>query len=272
MNNHPWIQHNRQAWQQLAKHGHRLARPVALDDLSNPLPRIDPLGWLGPSIRGWRVLCLAAGGGKHGPLYAAAGAEVTVFDLSAAMLELDRQARIELGIQFRIVEGSMDDLSALVDGEFDLVIHPVSTCYLPDPLPVFREVARVTRPGGLYISQHKTPQSLQTSLQTDRNHYVVDRPYYATEPVPPASQANLVREPGTYEFIHTWETLIGGICRAGFFVEDLHEPRHADPAKPFGSFEHRSMYVAPYVRLKARRRHCDGATNVPQNHLLTLSE
>jgi 2-polyprenyl-3-methyl-5-hydroxy-6-metoxy-1,4-benzoquinol methylase len=51
------------------------------------------------------VLCLAAGGGKHGPLYAAAGARVTVLDLSPAMLELDRQVARERGIGLELVQG-----------------------------------------------------------------------------------------------------------------------------------------------------------------------
>ena len=41
------------------------------------------------------MLCLAAGGGKQSALYAAAGAEVTVVDLSPEMLALDRQVAAE---------------------------------------------------------------------------------------------------------------------------------------------------------------------------------
>ena len=37
---------------------------------------------------------------------------------------------------------SMDDLSMFAAEEFDAVVHPVSTCYVPDVQPVFREVAR----------------------------------------------------------------------------------------------------------------------------------
>ena len=61
------------------------------------------------------------------------------------MLELDRQVAAERGYSLRLFEASMEDLSMLKDGEFDIVIHPVSTCYVPDIAPVFAEVARVTR-------------------------------------------------------------------------------------------------------------------------------
>ena len=43
------------------------------------------------------------------------------------------------------------------------------------------------------------------------------------------------------------------MCRAGFAIEDVIEPLHADEQAEIGSFGHRSRYVAPYVRIKARR-------------------
>jgi len=49
------------------------------------------------------------------------------------------------------------------------------------------------------------------------------------------------------------EELIGGMCRAGFVIEDLVEPLHADAEAERGTFGHRSQFVAPYLRIKARR-------------------
>src|SRR3954465_5336596 len=83
--------HNRRAWDEMAAKGQRFTRAAADDDFADPLATGDKVGWLGGDIRGKRLLCLAAGGGKHGPLYAAAGAVVTVVDISPAQLELDRQ-------------------------------------------------------------------------------------------------------------------------------------------------------------------------------------
>jgi len=83
--------HNRSAWDRLARKQDRLAKPARDEDFSNPLASVDGLGWLGGDVRGKRLLCLAAGGGRQGPIYAAAGADVTVVDLSPAMLELDRE-------------------------------------------------------------------------------------------------------------------------------------------------------------------------------------
>ncbi|MFO0944021.1 MAG: hypothetical protein U0930_25065 [Pirellulales bacterium] len=68
------LKHNREAWDRMVQADHALTRPAKDDELANPLATVDSVGWLGKSIAGWNVLCLAAGGGRHGPLYAAAGA------------------------------------------------------------------------------------------------------------------------------------------------------------------------------------------------------
>ncbi|MBW3597585.1 MAG: class I SAM-dependent methyltransferase [Planctomycetes bacterium] len=244
--------HNRRAWDGLVRQRQRFTTPARDEDFRNPLQTLDGLGWLGGDVQGRRLLCLAAGGGRQGPLYAAAGAVVTVVDISPAMLELDRQVAAERRLQLRTVAASMDDLSMFEAAEFDIVVHPVSTCYVPEVEPVYRQVARVTRPGGLYISQHKQPASLQASVQPSASGYELSEPYYRRGPLPPIS-GSPHREEGTLEYLHRWEQLIGGLCRAGFVVEDLIEPLHAEARAERGSFAHRSSFAAPYVRILARR-------------------
>ena len=245
-------QHNRRAWDDLVRKKQRFTRPAPDEDFADPLAVVDGVGWLGGDIRSKRLLCLAAGGGKHSALYAAAGAEVTVVDISPAMLELDRQVAAERRLSVRTIEASMDDMPALARGEFDIVIHPVSTCYVPAIGPVYREVARVTRPGGLYISQHKTPASLQADVTASTRGYELVEPYYRAGPLP-AVVGSAHREEGTLEYLHRWEDLLGLMCRSGFVIEDLLEPHHAREGAEPGSFGHRSRFVAPYVRVKARR-------------------
>jgi SAM-dependent methyltransferase len=259
------LAHNARAWDRLAEGLAALTRPAvdaAFDDPRSWLGGGGPAGraWLPPQLDGLEVLCLAAGGGKHGPLYAAAGARATVVDLSPAMLELDRQVARERRIDLEIIQGSMDDLGMLAAGRFDLVVHPVSTCYVRDVARVFREVARVTKPGGLYVSQHKSPQSLQASLDPGvGGRYEMVHPAAsgsaASEPLPPGPPSRL-REAGTLEFVHTHDALLGGICRAGFRIEDVCEPDHTPPSAgqaAAGTFAHRALFLPPYIRVLARR-------------------
>lgn len=249
----PAEEHNRRVWDAMVRKRQRFTKPAKDEEFANPLQTIDGLGWLEGGIQGKQVLCLAAGGGRQSALYAAAGAEVTVVDISRAMLELDREVAAERKLSVRAVEASMEQLP-FADRSFDIVVQPVSTCYVPAILPVYLEVARVTRPQGLYISQHKQPTSLQADLEPSAHGYELVEPYYRDGPLPTASRPNRLREAGALEFVHRWEEVIGGMCRAGFVVEDLVEPFHAEPNDPPGSFGHRCAFVAPYVRIKARRR------------------
>ena len=246
------IEHNRKAWDDLARKKQRFTQPAKDEEFADPLSILDGCGWLGGNIAGKRLLCLAAGGGRQGPLYAATGANVTVVDVSAAQLELDREVAAARKLELTTVQTSMDDLSMFQSAEFDIVVHPVSTCYVDDLRAVYQNVARVTRPNGIYVSQHKQPTSMQAGVDPSPNGYEVLSPYYIDGPLP-AVRGSLHREEGTLEYVHRWEQLIGLMCRSGFVIEDLTEPIHADDAAKPGSFAHRSKYIAPYVRVKARR-------------------
>ena len=252
------LSQNRQAYNRMAAAEDPLCRPATDEELADPLRVVDAAGWLGKSIQGRKVLCLAAGGGRQSSLYAAAGAEVTVVDLSGSMLELDRRVAAERGYSLRLVETSMEDLSMFESHEFDIVIQPVSSCYVPAIVPVYLQVARVLSSGGIYVSQHKQPGSLQASIDPlAEGGYRIQHRYYRDSAVPAPKTRNpaarRLREPGAIEFLHRWEELIGGLCRAGFVIEDLTEPVHARNGAQPGTFADRASYLAPYVRIKARR-------------------
>lgn len=222
------------------------------EECANPLAALDGRGWLPASVRGLDVLCLAAGGGWQSILYAAAGANVTVVDLSPSMLALDDREARRRGYSITIIEASMDDLAPLRDESFDIVHQPVSTCYVPDVNAVYREVARVLRDGGLYISQHKQPASLQVSHRDERDRYTIGIEYYHEGPLPLVDDTSY-RERGATEFLHCWEDLVGGLVRAGLMLLDLREPVRADRRAQPGHFGHRGRFVPPYVRMLAKR-------------------
>jgi ubiquinone/menaquinone biosynthesis C-methylase UbiE len=261
-----YLRRNRGTWNRLAEGNSQFAKVATDEECRAPLKTIDSRGWLPAEITGWNVLCLASGGGWQSILYASAGANVTVFDLSPSMLELDRREAARRGLKVRVVEGSMDDLSRFEAGEFDLVHQPVSTCYVPDLARVYREVARVTRPGGLYISQHKQPTSLQITHRNERNQFVIGIEYYQ-QGVLPKTEDTSYRESGADEYLHRWETLVGELCRSGFVLEDLSEPYRADPTAPVTHYRYRGRFTPPYVRLKARRTDSEPAAPSPGGRL-----
>lgn len=247
-----FLRQNRAAWNRLAETGSQFAKVASDEECRAPLATLDTRGWLPASVRGLDVLCLASGGGWQSILYATAGATVTVVDLSGSMLKLDEREATRRHLTVRTIETSMDDLSMLRDESFDIVHQPVSTCYVEDIAAVYREISRVLRDNGLYISQHKQPGSLQITGRDAQDRYVLGTEYYRDGPLPVGSDTSY-REPGAVEYLHRWDQLVGELCRSGFVLEDFREPYRADESAPVGHYRHRGRFVPPYVRLKARR-------------------
>lgn len=258
------LDRNRAAWNRLADNRSRFAKVATDAEVREPLKTLDSRGWLPASVAGLDVLCLASGGGWQSILYASAGAHVTVVDLSPGMLALDKREADRRGLSVRILEASMDNLSELTDATFDIVHQPVSTCYVPDVVQVYREISRVLRDGGLYISQHKQPASLQITHRTKRDRFVIGIEYYREGPLPQTDDTSY-REPGATEYLHRTEDLLGGLCRTGFVLEDVTEPYRADPKAPVTAFGYRGRFTPPYIRIKARRKHrSEDVGNKPQ--------
>lgn len=255
---------NRAAWDRLSD-GSQFAHLATDAECLEPLKTLDGRGWLPKSVAGLDVLCLASGGGWQSILYATAGARVTVVDLSEGMLQLDEREAARRRLSVKTILTSMDDLSMLGDQSFDIVHQPVSTCYVPDLLRVYAEISRVLRDGGLYISQHKQPTSAQITHRDERNRFVIGIEYYHEGPLPRTEDTSY-RERGAVEYLHRWDELIGGLCRSGFIIEDLREPRRADYKAPVEHFGYRGRFIPPYVRLKARRlpRTPETETRAPQ--------
>lgn len=246
-------EYNAQVWDRMVAQKSGFASTVSARALNDPLKHINIYDWLPDGVHGKKVLCLAAGGGKHAPLYAAGGADVTVLDVSEAMLEKDRIMAEKHGFRIRRVRACMTRMDMFDQGEFDVIMQPVSSCYIENLDAMYGEVQRILKPGGIYIVQHKQPFSLQCSPFPEVSKYHVQTQGHHKGPLPPVHGSEH-REHGALEFLHPLEALLGGLCRKGFVIEDVREPWHGREDAAPGSFAHRSHYVPPYVAIKARKR------------------
>ena len=237
-----FLAHNQAAWDQLAAQDCEWSRPVTAETIAaaragqwsvhltpGPLPQ----GWL-DQPQGLRILCLASAGGQQAPVLAAAGADVTVFDLSARQLEQDRAVARRDGLALTAVQGDMRDLSAFADQSFDVVFHPISNLYVPDVRPVWRECFRVLRPGGSLLSSFYNP----VVFVGDRDpRYAADgliRPVYALPYADitalDAAALQAKRDRGeALVFGHSLQDQIGGQLDAGFLLAGFHEDRQPRP-------------------------------------------
>jgi SAM-dependent methyltransferase len=193
---------------------------------NKPVPR----AWLG-DVAGLDVLGLASGGGQQGPLLAAAGARVTVFDNSERQLGQDRLVAEREGLEIATVQGDMADLSPFDDATFDLIVHPCSNCFAEAVEPVWRECHRVLRPGGVLVAGFANPlifcfdrdQEMEGILQV---RYPV--PYSDVTSLSARDRARYLEPDEPLCFGHSLEDQIGGQLRAGFVLTDLYEDLHQD--------------------------------------------
>jgi len=179
-----------------------------------------PEPWYMP-VKGRTILGLASGGGQQMPIFAALGAQVTVFDYSDKQLAAEKMVAQREGYAINIIKGDMTKPLPFRSNSFDLVFNPVSVCYIDDVEHVWRECFRVLKPGGVLISGFGNP--FQMAL--DENDRVTH-----TLPINPLKNAkekglDALDEDACY-FSHSLDTLIGGQARAGFCLADLYEDYH----------------------------------------------
>src|SRR5699024_9670163 len=154
--------HNSEAWDKKVDEGSRYTLPVDSEtiekskagqwEISVTTNKSVPRNWFPEVLAGLKVLCLASGGGQQGPVLAAAGAEVTVTDISRKQLEQDEKVAKRDGLSLRTVQGDMSDLSDFEDGYFDLVVNPVSNLFVENVQPVWKEISRVLKTKGILIA------------------------------------------------------------------------------------------------------------------------
>jgi SAM-dependent methyltransferase len=218
---------NRRAWDEQVREGNMWTQAVGPEVIARarggdwsvlltpekPVPR----AWFG-ELRGKDVLGLASGGGQQCPIFAAAGARVTSFDASDEQLAQDRRVAEREGLALRIQQGDMRDLSVFADASFDVVFNPCSTCFVAEVEPVWREVARVLRPGGALLTGFVNPWFyLFDEAAFDRGELVVSNSLPVRE-----QRGSMV------EMSHSFEAQIGGQLRAGLVLTDLFEDTWAE--------------------------------------------
>jgi SAM-dependent methyltransferase len=232
--------YNRGAWDREVERANEWTVPVSTEQIAEarrgrwevlltntkPVPR----EWF-PDLNGLDVLCLASGGGQQAPLFAAAGARVTVFDNSPKQLAQDRMVAERDGLELQTIEGDMADLSRFADESFDFIFHPCSNLFVPDVRPVWREAFRVLRAGGVMLAGFLNPVLFIFDFELAEKGTLQVRhalPYSDMTSLSEEERARRMETGEPLEFGHTLTNQIGGQIDAGFVISGFYEDRHGD--------------------------------------------
>ncbi len=104
-------QQNSNAWDKKVEEGSRYTQPVSSEviersksgewEITVTTEKSVPRDWFPKSLDGLKILCLASGGGQQAPVLAAAGADVTVTDISRKQLEQDKKGSRTGWVKFK---------------------------------------------------------------------------------------------------------------------------------------------------------------------------
>ena len=226
---------NSKTWDEWADHGCPWSVPVSHEQFLQTKEtgevnifltpcRPVPSAWLG-EVRGKRILGLASGGGQQMPLLTAAGACCTVFDYSERQLDSERLVARREGYEICIVKGDMTNPLPFRDDSFDLIVHPVSNCYIEKVEPVFLECFRVLKRGGALLSG--LDNGLNFLFDDDGTFPLTVKNKLPFHPLsmPPLEFQRMADSGEGIQFSHTLEEQIGGQLKAGFRLIELYEDR-----------------------------------------------
>ena len=253
-------EYNRDAWNSLVAKGDQWTIPVTSEQIERaragewevgltPTKRV-PREWFG-ELKDAAVLCLASGGGQQGPILAAAGANVTVFDNSPAQLGQDRFVAQRDGLTIETVEGDMRDLGHFAEGRFDLIFHPASNSFVPNLEPVWREAFRVLKPGGHILTGFCNPVLYVFDYDQMGDGELIVRhkiPYSDLTHLTDGERQKIVDRGEAFCFGHTLEDQIGGQTDAGLMIVGMYEDTWKDDADYASISEYISCFAATRSR------------------------
>lgn len=185
---------------------------------------------------GESVLDAGCGNGVIARRLARAGAAVTAFDYSAAMLDLAR-ARDRLAgarVDYRLIDAT--DESALLGlgaGRFDAITCSMALMDMPAIDPLFAAASRLLKPAGRFVfaTMHpafnsNNPVFLHEKEDRDgvvSEHYALKLRSYLD--VPPEKGSGAPGEPTPHYYFHRpLSELLGAAFAAGFVLDALLEP------------------------------------------------
>ena len=134
-----------------------------------------------------------------------------------------------------------------------LVFHPCSNLFVADVMPVWRECARVLRPGGVLLAGFMNPAYFlfdhEEACRSGELRVLYPQPYSDLAHANADRVRERVASSNAVVFGHSLEQQIGGQLSAGFVLEDLYEDGWSAEATVLDRFVTTSIATRAVKRL-----------------------
>ncbi len=227
----------REAWNRISPH-YQAENEIPTDFVhyGPHCPNEDELQLVG-EVKGKHVLEIGCGGGQCSIAFAKRGAIATGVDLSDEQLKFAREQAKREGVKIRFLRRSVESLSPIADKSQEVVFSAYALDFVARVDRCFAEVARVLRPGGLFVFAVCHP--FWYCLAEKELH--IESSYFDTAFWYKWEQTGMRSRPRVDEFhrsVGEWYRLLLG---AGLEVLDIVEPEPVET----GSGQDWGEYYAP---------------------------
>ena len=188
-----------------------------------PLKKV-PKEWFSP-LNGKKILGLASGGGQQGPLFIAAGAKVTVFDISSKQLASDKFVAKREGYDITLIKGDMTKKFPFEDESFDLIFHPVSNSYIEDISHIWSECYRVLKHGGRLLAGFANPTIYLFKKCISEYKLSYKMPFNPLTDLP-KDELTFLSDTDGIQFGHSFADQLAGQIDAGLMITGFYEDYH----------------------------------------------
>lgn len=242
---------NAEAVDRWAENGWEWGQPIGHEEYAAALRdnwnvKLTPVKWVPHEwfgeLKGKKVLGLASGGGQQMPIFAALGADCTVFDYSERQLASEKLVAEREGYSIEIIRGDMTQPLPFPDESFDIIFHPVSNCYVKEVKPIWKECYRVLKSGGLFLSG--VDYFINFIVDPDEKMIINRLPF---DPLANEEQRRQLEScDNGMQFSHTLEEQINGQLEAGFTLLNLYEDTN-------GSGRLHELNIPTYLAMRSRK-------------------
>lgn len=215
-------------WNDFAEDYSRDAR-ISTDDFHyGPLlPGDSSLKLLPGDVSGLRCLELGCGGAQNSVYLARKGAECFALDVASEQISIARKLCTLKKVNVELKTVPMEQAETAFEGNFDLIHSTYGLCFSPMPEKVIMAVAKLLKPGGIFIFSLPHPLSAGEPLELDEDYGVFIANGYNP---PPDCRGDEDDNEVVRSYYHTLSDISSWLDEAGMVIRRIVEPRLADPS------------------------------------------